>query len=67
MGIWRVLPHSDGRWQVVTPGGTRACARTETQHAASEKAQQLAGNEGGGDIIVHHPDGHEHHRFTAPR
>jgi hypothetical protein len=51
MGTWQVRPHSDG-WQVLTPGGTRACAPTGGQHEAVQTALGLLVYEGG-ELLVH--------------
>ncbi len=53
MGVWQVRLHPEGQWQVLTPGSTQACARTETQVEAIAAAYRLAGDEGGGQLIVH--------------
>lgn len=51
MGTWQVRQHTDG-WQVITPGGTRACAPTGSEHEAIQKALGLLVYEGG-ELLVH--------------
>lgn len=67
MAVWRVRLHPDQRWQVLTPGGTQACARRTVRHEAVAAALQLASEEGGGDVLVEDPHGQEEHRLPAPR
>ncbi len=53
LGTWQVHPRTDGRWQVLMPGGTRACAPASTQQDAIMVAMSLMRYEGG-DLVVHH-------------
>lgn len=57
MGAWHVCLHHEGNWQVLTPGNTQACARKEAQREAVDAAFRMAGDEGGGEVAVHAPDG----------
>lgn len=66
MGVWCVRWHSEGRWQVVTPGGTQACSRTEDQQRAIDTARQLAGYEGAAVLVVHDASGTELTRSSVP-
>jgi len=59
MGVWCVRLHPDGRWQVLTPGGTQACSRSEDQQRAIETARQLAGYEHEAVLVVHDSNGAE--------
>ena len=52
-----VTPHPDGGWQVTKPGADRASARTDTQSAAIDRAREILGNDGGGEAVIHRPDG----------
>lgn len=52
-----VTPHPDGGWQVTKPGSERASARTDTQADAIDRAREILGNDGGGEIVIHRPDG----------
>ncbi|WP_190824798.1 DUF2188 domain-containing protein [Saccharopolyspora pogona] len=64
MGTWRVRWCSDGRWQVRTPGGTQACARTNRDHAVNA-ACALARIEGGGVVLVEDAQGDLEWRRTV--
>lgn len=52
-----VTPHPDGGWQASKPGTDRASARTETQVDAIDRARDILSNDGGGEIVIHRPDG----------
>ncbi|MDE0138697.1 MAG: DUF2188 domain-containing protein [bacterium] len=52
-----VTPHPAGGWQVTRPGAARAIARTETQTEGIDRARELLRNDGGGELVIHRPDG----------
>ena len=52
-----VTPHPDGGWQVTRPGGDRAISRNDTQAEAIDRARELLHNDGGGELVIHRPDG----------
>ncbi len=52
-----VTPHPDGGWQVSNPGSGRASARTDTQAAAIDRAREIVGNSGGGEVVIHGRNG----------
>lgn len=52
-----VSPHPDGGWQVTKPGSDRASARTGTQADAVDRAAEILKNDGGGEVVIHRPDG----------
>jgi hypothetical protein len=52
-----VTPHREGGWQVVKPGSNRASVRTATQAEAVARARQILGNDGGGENVIHRPNG----------
>jgi hypothetical protein len=52
-----VTPHPDGGWQVEKPGSGRASARTPTQAEAVDRAREILGRDGGGEVVIHRPDG----------
>jgi len=52
-----VTPHPNGGWQVKKPGASRASDRTETQADGIDRARDILGNNGGGEIVIHRPDG----------
>lgn len=47
-----VQQRDDGRFEVVKPGGTRASAVTDTQKDGIDRARQILGNDGGGELQV---------------
>jgi len=52
-----VTPHPKDGWQVKNPGSDRASARTNTQAEAIERAREIVGNSGGGEVVIHGRDG----------
>jgi hypothetical protein len=52
-----VVPNENGGWDVVAPGSSRASAHTETQAQAVDRARQIVGNAGGGEVRIHGRDG----------
>ena len=51
-----VVPRDSG-WAVVKPGSDRASSLADTQHAAINRAREILGNDGGGELVIHRPDG----------
>lgn len=52
-----VVPNPDGGWDVRAPGAQRASAHTDTQAQAINRAREIVGNLGGGEIPIHGRDG----------
>ena len=52
-----VVPSRDGGWDVVAPGSSRASAHVDTQAAGIDRAREIVGNSGGGEVVIHRPDG----------
>jgi hypothetical protein len=53
-----VVPDKDkGDWKVVAPGAGRASARARTQAEAEQRAKEILSNIGGGEAVIHRPDG----------
>jgi Uncharacterized protein conserved in bacteria (DUF2188) len=52
-----VVPNPDGGWDVTAPGSSRASARRDTQAAAQDRAREIVGNLGGGEVVIHARDG----------
>lgn len=52
-----VVPNSGGGWDVEKPGASRASAHYGTQADAIDRARQILGNDGGGELRVHGRDG----------
>jgi hypothetical protein len=44
-------------WAVVAPGAKRASSVHDTQAAAEAAAKRLVGRRGGGEVVIHRPDG----------
>lgn len=51
-----VAPHPDG-WQVTRPGASRPSTVTGTQAEAIDRARRILGNDGGGEVVIHRPNG----------
>lgn len=52
-----VVPNPDGGWDVVKPGADRASSHQPTQADAIDRAREIVGNAGGGEVVIHRPDG----------
>ena len=52
-----VVPNPDGGWDVKAPGADRASAHKDTQGEAIDRAREIVGNSGGGEIVIHGRDG----------
>ena len=52
-----VVPNSEGGWDVEGVHAGRASAHTDTQAEAIERARQILGNSGGGEAVIHRPNG----------
>lgn len=61
-----VVPDGNGGWKVVAPHAERASARTETQAEAIDRARGIVGNTGGGEVVIHRPDGRIRDSDTVP-
>jgi hypothetical protein len=52
-----VVPDPDGGWNVRAPGGERSSAHLPTQADAIDRAREIVGNSGGGEVVIHGRDG----------
>lgn len=52
-----VVPNPDGGWDVKKPGASRASTHHETQSDAIDRARDIVGNAGGGEVVIHRPNG----------
>lgn len=52
-----VVPNPDGGWDVKAPGAKRASSHHPTQLDAERRAKEIVGNEGGGEVVIHRPNG----------
>lgn len=52
-----VVPDGSGGWKIVGPGAKRSSATARTQADAERRAKQIVKNAGGGEVVIHRPDG----------
>lgn len=52
-----VVPNADGGWDVVKPGSERVSAHKDTQADAIDRAREIVGNAGGGEVNIHGRNG----------
>jgi hypothetical protein len=52
-----VVANSDGGWDVRAPGASRASTHHDRQADAIDRAREIVGNSGGGEIVTHGRDG----------
>lgn len=52
-----VVPNPDGGWDVKKPGANRSSSRENTQSEAINRAREIVRNAGGGEVVIHRPDG----------
>jgi hypothetical protein len=62
-----VVPGANGGWDVVRPGGSRASAHRDTQAEAVDRAREIIGNAGGGELNIHGRDGQIRAKDTVPK
>jgi len=55
-GRRHVVPHPKG-WAVKKPGSSRASSIHSTQLDAINRSRDILRNEGGGENVIHRPDG----------
>jgi uncharacterized protein YdaT len=52
-----VVPNSKGGWDIKKPGAKRSSGHEDTQADAIQRAKDIVGNEGGGEVRIHARDG----------
>ena len=52
-----VVPASGGGWDVKAPGALRASSHHDTQADAIDRARDIVGNLGGGEVTIHDRQG----------
>ena len=62
---WHVSKNGD-EWVVKRAGAQRASSRHSTQHEAEIAAKKIAHNQGGGEVVIHRPDGTIRDKDTVP-
>jgi len=61
-----VVPDGKGGWEVKAPNAQRASAKAPTQAAAEDRAREIVGRSGGGEVVTHRPDGRIRDSDTVP-
>lgn len=61
-----VGPHPGGGWQVKAPQSDRASSRHETQSDAIDRAREILGNLGGGELTIQGRGGKIRDSDTVP-
>lgn len=62
---WHVVPSGD-RWEVRREGAERASGIYDTQADAINGARGFASKAGGGEVVIHRPDGTIREAYTIP-
>jgi hypothetical protein len=52
-----VVRNPRGGWDVKAPGAKRSSAHVQTQADGIDRARRIVENTGGGEIVIHRPDG----------
>ena len=52
-----VVPNPAGGWDVKKPGAKRVSSHHDTQGGAEKRAKKIVSNAGGGEVVIHRPDG----------
>jgi hypothetical protein len=52
-----VVKNPEEGWDVRKPGASRASSHHDTQGEAERRAKEILGNVGGGEAVIHRPDG----------
>ena len=61
-----VVPNADGGWDVRAPGAERSSAHLPTQGETIDRAREIVGNSGGGEVVIHGRDGQIRDSDTVP-
>lgn len=48
-----VVPDPEGGWNVRAPRADRASGHFDTQQQAIDRAREIVGNSGGGEVVIH--------------
>ncbi len=57
MANYHITKRPDGDWQYKKPGAERASGVESTQAEAERQAKLTSSNSGGGEVIIHRPNG----------
>jgi hypothetical protein len=61
-----VVPNPTGGWDVKAPGARRSSAHLDTQADGIDRARQIMHNAGGGEVVIHRPNGSIRDSDTVP-
>jgi hypothetical protein len=61
-----VVPDPERGWAVTKPGSDRVSGYFGTQQDAIDRAREILGNNGGGELRIHRPDGRIRDNDTIP-
>lgn len=61
-----VTKNPGGKWTVRKPGASRASSTHRTQAEAEARAKEIVGNAGGGEVVIHRPNGQIRDSDTVP-
>jgi len=61
-----VVPNKDKGWDVTKPGVERPVSHHDTQADAETAAKRDLGQHGGGEAVIHRPDGTIRDKDTVP-
>ena len=61
-----VVPNPTGGWDVTKPGAGRSSGHFDTQQDAIDRGRDILGNNGGGELRIHRPDGRIRDNDTVP-
>lgn len=62
-----VVKNPDGGWDVKAGGAKRASAHKDTQAQAEQRAKEIVGNLGGGEVRIQGKDGQWRDSDTVPK
>ncbi|KAA0023344.1 DUF2188 domain-containing protein [Antrihabitans cavernicola] len=52
-----VVPSPNGGWDIRKPDSGRSSGHTDTQSEAINRAREIVHNTGGGEVVIHRPNG----------
>ena len=61
-----VVRNPKGGWDVTKPRASRASSHHDTQADAEARAKEMLAREGGGEVVIHRPDGRIRDSDTVP-
>jgi predicted RNase H-like HicB family nuclease len=61
-----VVKNPDGGWDVKKPHADRASSHHDTQAQAEQRAKEILGNIGGGEVVIHGRDNKIRDKDTVP-